>query len=113
MTRAADQVVRRRLDALGLKFDEIYTEFLGYNACHGPAAPPNPDPPEVQVRIGVRGADRKAVDRFTRELIPLVLNGPPGATGFGEGRPAAREIVAYWSALVPREEITTRVEVIS
>jgi hypothetical protein len=110
--RAADQIVRRRLESLGLKFDEIYTEFLGYNACHGQAAPPNPDPPEIQVRIGVRSSDRKAVDRFTRELIPLVLNGPPGATGFGDGRPPVREIVAYWSALVPREEITTRVKVV-
>ena len=96
----------------GSRFDEIYTEYFGVNACHGAAAPPNPDPPEVQLRIGVRGADKKAVDRFTRELIPLVLNGPPGATGFGEGRPAVREIVAYWSALVPREEIVTRVEVV-
>jgi hypothetical protein len=110
--RAADAVVRRRLEQLGLSFEEIYTEFFGVNACHGPAAPPNADPPEVQLRIGVRGRDRKAVDRFTRELIPLVLNGPPGATGFGEGRPAVREIVAYWSALIPREEIVTRVEVI-
>lgn len=110
--RAADAIVRERLRGLGLNFEEIYTEFLGVNACHGPAAPPNPDPPEVQVRIGVRGQDKKAVDRFTRELIPLVLNGPPGATGFGEGRPPVREIVAYWSALVPREEIVTRVEVI-
>ncbi|MBZ5625875.1 MAG: DUF1446 domain-containing protein [Acidobacteriia bacterium] len=110
--RAADRIVRERLGALGLRFDEIYTEYFGVNACHGAAAPPNPDPPEVQVRIGVRGGDRQAVDRFTRELIPLVLNGPPGATGFGEGRPVVREIVAYWSALVPREEITTRVEVV-
>ncbi len=110
--RAADRIVRERLQNLGLSFEEIYTEFFGVNACHGPAAPPNPDPPEVQVRIGVRGQDKKAVDRFTRELIPLVLNGPPGATGFGEGRPAVREIVAYWSALVPREEIVTKVEVV-
>jgi hypothetical protein len=110
--RAADRVVRERLHNLGLSFDEIYTEYFGVNACHGPAAPPNPDPPEVQLRIGVRGADRKSVDRFTRELIPLVLNGPPGATGFGEGRPPVREIVAYWSALVPREEISTRVQVV-
>lgn len=110
--RAADRIVRERLRSIGLSFDEIYTEFFGVNACLGPAAPPNPDPPEVQLRIGVRGPDRKAVDRFTRELIPLVLNGPPGATGFGEGRPAVREIVAYWSALIPREEIATRVEVI-
>jgi hypothetical protein len=111
--RAADQIVRARLAALGLSFDEIYTELFGLNACNGQAAPPNPDPPEIQLRIGVRGADRKAVDRFTRELIPLVLNWPPGATGFGEGRPPVREIVAYWSSLIPREEIETRVEVIS
>jgi hypothetical protein len=110
--RAADRLVRERLERLGLRFDEIYTEYFGVNACHGSAAPPNPDPPEVQIRIGVRGQDRKAVDRFTRELIPLVLNGPPGATGFGEGRPAVREIVAYWPALIPREEIATRVEVV-
>ncbi|HLK50271.1 MAG TPA: acyclic terpene utilization AtuA family protein [Bryobacteraceae bacterium] len=111
--QAADRIVRERLQRIGLSFDEVYTEYFGVNACLGPAAPANPDPPEVQVRIGVRGPDRKAVDRFTRELIPLVLNGPPGATGFGEGRPAVREIVAYWSALVPREEIATKVEVIA
>jgi hypothetical protein len=110
--RAADRVVRQRLLALGLTFEEILTEYFGVNACSGPAAPPNPDPPEVQLRIGVRGADKKSVDRFTRELIPLVLNGPPGASGFGEGRPPVREIVAYWPALLPREEIVTRVEVV-
>jgi hypothetical protein len=111
--QAADRIVRERLRQLGLSFEEIYTEYFGVNACLGPAAPPNPDPPEVQVRIGVRGADRKAVDRFTRELIPLVLNGPPGATGFGEGRPPVREIVAYWSALLPREEIATEVRLVT
>jgi hypothetical protein len=108
--RVADRIVRERLTALGLTFDEIHSEFFGLNACNGPVAPPNIDPPEIQLRIGVRGHDRKAVDRFTRELIPLVLNGPPGATGFGEGRPAVREIVAYWPALLPREEIRTAVE---
>jgi hypothetical protein len=94
----------QRLHQLGLKFDEIYTEFFGVNACHGPVAPPNPDPPEVQLRIGVRGQDRKAVDRFTRELIPAgAERSAHGATGFGEGRPPVREIVAYWPALIPRD----------
>jgi hypothetical protein len=104
--------VRSRASNIGLAFEEIYTEFLGVNACHGPLAPAMAEYPEVQVRIGVRGRDRKAVDRFSRELIPLVLNGPPGATGFGEGKPPVREIVAYWPALIPREEIQTRVEVV-
>ena len=109
--RAADRIVRTRLDALGLTFDEIHTELLGVNACHGSLAPPNDDPAEVQLRIGARGQDRAAVDRFTRELIPLVLTGPPTGTGVGEGRPPVREVVAYWSSLLPREEIVPRVEV--
>jgi hypothetical protein len=107
---AADLIVRARLEGLGLRFDEIHTELLGINACHGPVASPNPDPPEVQLRIGVRGSDREAIERFTREVVPLVLNGPPTATGFGEGKPQVHEVVAYWSSLIPREEIQTKVE---
>jgi hypothetical protein len=110
--RAADAIVRQRLAGLGLEFDEIYTEYLGVNACHGAIAPPVADPPEVQLRMGARGQSKAAVERFTRELIPLVLNGPPGATGFGEGKPAVREIVAYWPALLPREEIKTTVSLL-
>ncbi len=110
--QAADRIVRARLEQLGLKFDKIYTEFFGVNACNGPVAVPNPNPPEVQLRIGVRGPERSAVDRFTRELIPLVLSGPPTATGYGEGRPPVREIVAYWPALIPRELVPTKVEVV-
>ena len=110
--RAADGIVRRRLERLGFVFEEIHTEFLGVNACHGKAAPPVEDYPEVQLRIAVRGQDRDAVERFTRELIPLVLSGPPGGTGYGEGRPPVREVVAYWPALVPRTEIQARVEVV-
>jgi hypothetical protein len=110
--RAADRIVRQRLARLGLAFDEIYTEFFGVNACNGPVAVPVADPPEVQLRIGVRGQEKKPIDRFTRELIPLVLNGPPTATGFGEGRPPVREVVAFWPALIPRDRIQTRVEVV-
>ncbi|HME09723.1 MAG TPA: acyclic terpene utilization AtuA family protein, partial [Bryobacteraceae bacterium] len=110
--RAADAIVRDRLKQLDLHFDEIHTEFFGVNACHGPVAAPNPMPPEVQLRMGVRGQDRKALERFTRELAPLALSGPPTGTGFGEGRPPVREVVAFWPALIPRELIQTRVEVI-
>ena len=110
--KAADGIVRARLAALGLTFEEIYSEYFGANACHGKAAPVNPQPAEVMLRVGVRGKDKKAVDRFTRELIPLVLNGPPTGTGYGDGRPSVREVVAYWPALIPREEIVTRVEVV-
>jgi hypothetical protein len=110
--KTADSILRTRLSDLGLAFEKIHTEFFGVNACLAHLAPDVAEAPEVQLRVGVRDADRGKVDRFTRELIPLILNGPPGATGYGEGRPQVREIVAYWPALLPRDAISTRVEVV-
>lgn len=104
--READRVLRARLDRLGLRFDEIRTELVGWDATHGHlAGDPPADLPEVQLRIGVRGQDRAAVERFTREIAPLVLTGPPSVTGFAGGRPAVQEIVAYWPALIRREAV--------
>jgi hypothetical protein len=110
--QAADKILRARLERLGLSFDQILTEFVGANATHGPlAGEPSPDLAEVQLRVGVRGPDKKAIERFTKEIAPLILTGPPGVTGFAGGRPKVEEIVAYWPALIPKTEITPRVEV--
>ena len=114
--RAADQILRQRLTRLGLRFDEIRTEFLGANACHGiPSAEPTPEIephlPEVVLRVGVRSENRAAVDRFTREIAPLVLNGPPGVSGLGLGRPRVEEIVAFWPALIPKSEVRPEVAI--
>jgi hypothetical protein len=111
--RAADVILRERLDRLGLKFDHILTEFVGANACHGQSAgEPPPDMAEVAMRIGVRSENKRAVERFTREIAPLVLNGPPTVTGFGGGRPKVEEIIAYWPALIPKSEVTPVVSVV-
>ena len=109
--RKADEVLRARLDRLGLKFEQILTEFVGVSATHGPLAGSPHDVPEVQLRVGVRSPDRAIVERFTRELAPLVLNGPPSVTGFAGGRPKVEEIVAYWPALIDKRVVQTTVEV--
>jgi hypothetical protein len=110
--RSADKILRARLKQLGLHFDEILTEFLGANATHGPlAGEPSPDLAEVQLRVGVRSDDRSAVERFTKEIAPLILTGPPAVTGFAGGRPKVEEIVAYWPALIPKNEIEPQVQV--
>ncbi len=109
--RLADRVLRERLDMLGLKFDAILTEFVGVSACHGPLAGSGADADEVQLRIGVRSADRTMVERFTREIAPLVLNGPPSVTGFAGGRPKVEDIVAYWPALIDKTVVAPKVEI--
>lgn len=110
--KAGNAILRARLERLGLKFDEILTEYVGYNACHGPLSEKaNPDPQEVMMRIGVRGPDFKAVERFGKEIAPLILTGPPNVTGFAGGRPRPSEVVAYWPALIEKERINPRVAV--
>jgi hypothetical protein len=110
--RAADRILRARLKRLGLEFEQILTEFVGANATHGPlSGPPDADAPEVQLRVGVRAAERPPVERFTREIAPLVLTGPPSVTGFAGGRPAVEEVVAYWPALIDRRQIEPYVRV--
>ncbi|HEY3741994.1 MAG TPA: acyclic terpene utilization AtuA family protein [Bryobacteraceae bacterium] len=111
--QAADRILRERLDRLGLKFDKVATEFIGAGGCHGLqlAGPPSPDLPEVLLRIGVRSQDKAAVERFTKEIAPLALNGPPTVTGFGSGRPRLEEIVAYWPALIPKTALQPVVSV--
>ncbi len=115
--QAADRVLRQRLDDLGLKFEAIHTEFVGASATHGALALADVDDraseiPEVQLRIGVRAADQKPVDRFTREIAPLILNGPPSVTGFAGGRPKPEEIVAYWPALIDRTVVKPGIEIV-
>jgi hypothetical protein len=109
---SADRILRERLDRLGLVFDEIRTELVGWDSTHGAlvGAPPA-DIPEVQLRIGVRGQNRAAVERFSREIAPLVLTGPPSVTGFAGGRPRVQEIMAYWPALIRREAVESHLVV--
>jgi hypothetical protein len=113
--KAADRILRQRLDNLGLRFEAIHTEFVGADATHGPLALEDVDVaaiPEVQLRVGVRARDEAPVDRFTREIAPLILNGPPSVTGFAGGRPKPEEIVAYWPALIDKRMVQPAVELI-
>ena len=123
--KAADRILRERLERLGLKFDVILTEFVGVNATHGhlgggtllspsPLAPNGlvEHIPETQLRFGVRGQSKADVERFTKELAPLILTGPPAVTGFAGGRPKVEEIMAYFPALIPKNLIETKVEIV-
>jgi hypothetical protein len=112
--KAADAMLRKRLDVLGLKFDEILSQFIGVNATHeGLGGEPSPDLAEVMLRVGVRSRDKASVERFTKELAPLALAGPPTVTGFGGGRPKVEEVVAYWPALIPKSAVSPKVEIIA
>jgi len=112
--RLCAEIVWKRLAYDGFEYgpDERMEEYVGAGVCHaGIEGGESADPPEVVLRMGVKGPDRKKVERFGSELVPLVTSGPPGVTGFAGGRPKATEIIGFWPALVRKDRISTQVSV--
>ncbi|MBV8203182.1 MAG: DUF1446 domain-containing protein [Acidobacteria bacterium] len=109
---AAD-LVWRRLERAGVVFPPEHrsVELVGTGVCLPGILPKVDDPPEVVLRLGVRDPDPDKVARFGVELAPLITAGPPGVTGFAGGRPKPQEVMAYWPALLAREEVETHIEV--
>jgi hypothetical protein len=109
--RLAGQIILDRLKLAGYQFDKHLIEVLGGGDCVPVAIPFDHDPPEVVLRVAVHDRNKAAVERFTKEFAPLVTSGPIGVTGYTTGRPAVREVFAYWPALVQRSVVDPNVTV--
>ena len=112
--KRADQILRKRLENLGLKFDEIRTEFIGYNATHETLAEQIDEDKinEIVLRVSVRSKNRETINRFGQEIAPLILTGPPSVTGFAGGRPKPKDVIAYWPALIPKNLVKPIVKIL-
>jgi hypothetical protein len=98
----------RRADALP---EHHHIECLGQNACAPGVVPTSGRSLEVVLRLTVHDSRRPVLERFTKEFAPLVTSGPPGVTGYTTGRPAVREVFAYWPALVAKSVLHPEVSV--
>jgi hypothetical protein len=107
--RAADKILKTRLDDLHLTIEEYRSELLGYNSSHDGIAHPPSEASEVVLRVGVRSQDYASVERFGKEIAPLILTGPPSVTGFAGGRPKPSEVVSYWPALIPKKAVSSKI----
>ena len=65
---------------------------------------------EIVLRIAVEAESRDAVERFSRELMPLITAGPQGTTGYAEGRPRIHPLIRYWPCLIARDLVKPQVE---
>jgi hypothetical protein len=99
------EMVRARLKRAGADPAHFGVECLGAGDCVPGVVAASAEPPEVVLRIAVRDPRKAIVERFSKELAPLVTSGPPGVTGYTTGRPAVRESFAYWPALLKKEAV--------
>lgn len=110
--KKAGEILKGRADALKLEFDEYRVEYVGVNGTNeNPLTESdlNEEHEEVQLRVAVSGQSKDDLNRFGKEIAPLILTGPSGVTGFAGGRPKASEIVAYWPALLSKESVKPRI----
>ena len=106
------EIIWKRLKNTGVTFEDTSTEYLGLSSCHGEINAFPSQINEVVLRLGVKDSDKNKVNRFGKELAPVITSGPPGITGFSGGRPKAQEIIAYWPALIPKALVHTSVDVV-
>jgi hypothetical protein len=98
--RLALEIVSRRLELTGAVFREVRYELIGVDAILGPrGSPAVTQPAEVRARVAARTDSLREALRIGNEVEALYTNGP--ADGGGATR-SAREVIAIYSALVPR-----------
>jgi hypothetical protein len=109
--RQCGDMLFARLDRVGMKPQHQLIECLGAGDSL-PGVLPCGEPPEVVLRVAARDANRAPIERFTKEFAPLVTSGPPGITGYTTGRPAVREVFAYWPALIEKSVVKAVVQLV-
>ena len=99
---AAAKIVHDRLRIAGCEPERWNVELLGSEA---------PNASELVLRMSVHDSRREVVERFSRELAPLITSGPAGLAGYAAGRPTVRPVYAYWPTLVPKQLVPFQVQV--
>ena len=102
--RHAGEGILRRLQERGCVFRETLIECLGTGASVRGIVSRMSDTHLVEtvLRVSVAADTKEPVERFTKEIAPLVTCGPQGVTGYAAGRPKVLPIFGYWPTLIPK-----------
>jgi hypothetical protein len=104
----ARDILAERLASYSLS--ELRFDFIGLNSIHGSRLSQQaPTAYEIRLRVAGRAVSSASAAWIAREVEALYTNGPAGGGGaFG----ATREVIAMSSALVPRESVSHRVNLL-
>jgi hypothetical protein len=111
--KKAAEILRKQIDRLGIKTEEIHTSFIGYNSLHGPLAHEVDSDllNEIYLYFAIRTKEKSDAAKFGKLLSPLAVNGPPfGGGGLGKGG-KPRQLLGIYSCLIDRKVIESNVSV--
>jgi len=113
--RRSGGVILKRVREAGYKLHRSSIECVGAGACLPGLLDQSLEAEllETVLRVTVADLRREAVERFTREMSPLITAGPQGVTGYAAGRPRVHEVFGYWPCLIAKKEVTAQVEILT
>ena len=103
----AIEIVRERLDLIGVPLDEARFDLLGVDAVDRTGR--GEAPREVRARVCARTATMRAAEQIGAEVEALYTNGPFG--GGGATR-SLRRMVSVASTLIPADRVTPRIAMV-
>lgn len=109
--RAAGEMILDRVGQAGFPLRRKYLEVLGSGATLPGVPPGGASLREVVLRLSVWDKDKKAVERFCREISPVITSGPPGISGYAGSRPKPRPVLSYWPTVIDRSRVNPVVHV--
>jgi len=102
----AKRILEERFRIVGLQAEDVRIDFLGLNAIHGAATPPDaPEPYEVAVRVAARTRTREEAIKVGREVDGMAVSGIAHTGKRVPHQDRTREVIGVWSSLVPREQV--------
>ena len=105
------EMIFQRMRRAGFDLSRTNVECLGSGDSLLGIGPRHENPWEVVLRVSAHDPSRKAVERLSRELAPLVTSGPPGVTGYTGARVIPHRVLAYWPTTISRSCVSPCVSV--
>jgi len=110
--RKSGEIILERLKEAGYTYSRTNIECLGAGACVNHSKD-QPDLVETVLRLSVADPDKKAIQRFSKELAVLACGGAQGTTGYAAGRPRVSPVFGYWPCLVERNKLDLKSHMIT
>ena len=117
--RRCGEIILQRVRAAGYKLQRSNVECLGAGACLPGGLDKFIEQPrklsglETVLRVTVADPRREAVERFAKEMSPLITSGPQGVTGYAAGRPRVHPVFGYWPCLIDKKLVKPQVTIMT
>jgi len=113
--RRSGDVILKRVREAGYELQRSLVECVGAGACMPGLLDRSIEAEllETLLRVTVADPRREAVERFTKEMSPLICGGPQGVTGYAAGRPRVHPVFGYWPCLVDKKELNPQMDILT